>query len=108
MNLNYKQQIPYTPVHSGSVIAGLDYKNIGFNYSYIYTGERYDQSANIAANYVQPWYTHDVAFQYHKAINQKNIRFLVEINNLLNQTYAVITNFPMPGRSYRLTLSYSY
>jgi len=108
VNLNYKHQIPYTPVHSGSVIAGVDYKNIGFNYSYIYTGERYDQSANIAVNYVQPWYTHDIAFQYHKQINQKNIRFLVEINNLLNQTYEVITNFPMPGRSYRFTLSYSY
>lgn len=108
VTLNYRNQIPYTPVHSGSVIGGLDWRNLGMNYSYIYTGERYDQSANIAANYVQPWYTHDIACHYHKSIGDKNIRLAAEINNLFDQNYAVITNFPMPGRSYRFTLSYSY
>lgn len=108
VNLNYRNQIPYTPVHGGSVIGGLDWRNLGMNYSYIYTGERYDQSANIAANYVQPWYTHDIAFHYRKSIGDNKIKFSAEINNLLDQNYAVITNFPMPGRSYRFTLSYSY
>lgn len=108
VTLNYRNQIPYTPVHSGSVIGGLDWRNLGVNYSYIYTGERYDQSANIPANYVQPWYTHDIAFHYRKPIGDKNIKLSAEVNNLLDQNYAVITNFPMPGRSYRFTLSYSY
>ena len=108
VNLNYRNQIPYTPVHSGSIIGGLDWRNLGINYSYIYTGERYDQSANIAANYVQPWYTHDIAFHYCRSIGNKNIKLSAEVNNLLDQNYAVITNFPMPGRSYRFTLSYSY
>ena len=108
VNLNYRHQIPYTPLHSGSVIGGLDWKNLSLNYSYIYTGERYDQSANIPVNYVQPWYTHDIAFQFNKQLTGQNIRFSAEINNLFNQSYAVITNFPMPGRSYRFTLSYSY
>jgi vitamin B12 transporter len=108
VTLNYRNQIPYTPVHSGSVIGGLDWRNLGINYSYIYTGERYDQSANIAANYVQPWYTHDIAFHYRNSIGDKGVRLSAEVNNLLDQNYAVITNFPMPGRSYRFTLSYSY
>ncbi|ACU04126.1 TonB-dependent receptor [Pedobacter heparinus] len=108
VNLNYKNQIPYIPVHSGSFTAGADWRNLGLNYSYIYTGERYDQSANIIENYVQPWYTHDIAFHYHKDLKHARVKVSVEVNNLLNQDYEVVTNFPMPGRSYRFTLSYAY
>ena len=34
-----------------------------------------------------------------------NFRALVEVNNVLNQDYSVIVNYPMPGRNYRFTLS---
>ncbi|MGY0034499.1 hypothetical protein [Pedobacter sp. NJ-S-72] len=78
------------------------------NYSYIYTSERYDQSANNNKNYVPAWYTHDIAFHYTKTLNKQRFRLSAEVNNLLNQYYDVITNFPMPGRSYRFTLAYSY
>jgi outer membrane cobalamin receptor len=33
------------------------------------------------------------------------VRIAAEINNLLNQYYDVILNFPMPGRNYRFNLS---
>ena len=107
-DLNYRNQIPYIPLHSGSVIASVDWKNMGFNYSYIYTAERYDQSANIPENYVQPFYTHDLALHYNQQLSNKNIRLSAEVNNVFNQYYDVVTNFPMPGRSYRFTIAYAY
>lgn len=104
----YGRQIPYTPVHSGSVMIGASLKKLSLNYSFIYTGERYNQKANIPVNYVEPWYTHDVALNYLARIVQNKVRLGVEINNLLNQYYDVIANFPMPGRSYRFTLNFNY
>ncbi|MDQ8006183.1 MAG: TonB-dependent receptor [Pedobacter sp.] len=100
----YRNQIPYIPVHSGSATANANYKSWGANYSFIYTGERYDQKANISANYVEPWYTHDIAF--HKTFGGKkvNYRASAEINNLLNQYYDVVLNYPMPGRNYRFSI----
>ncbi|MBE7175394.1 MAG: TonB-dependent receptor [Mucilaginibacter polytrichastri] len=98
------QQIPYTPKHSGAVILAADYRKLGLSYSFIYTGERYSQRANIAANYVEPWYTHDVSLRY-KFGSKVPLRFTAEINNLLNQYYDVVLNFPMPGRNYRFTLA---
>jgi len=106
--LNYRHQIIYIPVHSGSLIAAADWKGFGINYSYIYVGERYDQNANIAENYVPTWYTHDIALHYRHTMNRHQYRISAEVNNLLNQYYNVITNFPMPGRSYRFTFSYTY
>lgn len=103
---NYGDQIPYIPRHSGSVSAMIDYKQLEFNYSFIYTGERYSQKANISSNYLQPWYTHDLSLGKTLFLNQKKMKILVEVNNVFNQQYAVVKNFPMPGRSYRFTLNF--
>ncbi|MEE1883794.1 TonB-dependent receptor plug domain-containing protein [Pedobacter flavus] len=101
---SYGHQIPYIPVHSGSLTAALDFKTVSLNYSFIYTGERYSQKANIPVNYIPAWYTHDLAI--HKALNilPTPLRISAEINNLLNQYYDIVLNYPMPGRNYRFTL----
>lgn len=101
---SYGNQIPYIPNHSGSFLTKLDYKNWKLNYSFIYTGARYNQKANIIYNYMQPWYTHDAALGYA----WKKLTVNVEVNNFLNQYYDVIPNFPMPGRNYRIGLSWTY
>lgn len=102
---NYKNQIPYTPCNSGSILASLEWQQHSLNYSFIYTGERYSQKANIPVNYLQPWYTHDLSLGYSLPVRKSTIKVTAEVNNVLNQYYDVINNFPMPGRSYRLTLS---
>lgn len=105
--ITYGGQIAYIPWHSGSVIANIKYRDFALNYSFIYVGERYHNSANIPANYEQPWYTHDLSLSYNldikSIINKQNnkyipqLNFAVEINNLFNQQYEVILNYPMPG-----------
>lgn len=98
------QQIPYIPVNSGSLTLNADYKNFGLSYSYIYTGERYSQKANIPVNYVEPWYTHDLAFRYSFDFSKVNYSISAEVNNVFNQYYDVVLNYPMPGRNFRITL----
>jgi outer membrane cobalamin receptor len=111
----YKHQIPYIPWHSGSAIVGLSYKNWDLNYSFIYAGERYDEQENIIYNHMEPWYTSDLSLRHkfrvlRKAKRQSRANYLeftaqAEVNNLLDQDYEVIVNYPMPGRNYALTLS---
>ena len=129
----YNDQIPYIPWHSGSAIVGLSYKNWDLNYSFIYAGERYDEQENIIYNHMEPWYTSDLSIRYQfkvqsskfkaqssklKAQSSKSkaqsskfkaqsIKFIVqaEVNNVFDQDYEVIVNYPMPGRNYAITLS---
>lgn len=101
----YRDQIPYIPRHSGSVVFNASWHNINLNYSFIYVGERYNQQENIVYNYTQPWYTHDISASYDFRINRVNMRAMLEVNNLLSQDYDVIINYPMPERNFRLTLS---
>ena len=101
----YKHQIPYIPWHSGSAIVGLSYRNWDVNYSFIYAGERYDEQENILYNHMEPWYTSDFSLRYKWRVESLLMTAQLEVNNLLDQDYEVITNYPMPGRNYAITLS---
>ena len=101
----YKHQIPYIPWHSGSAIVGLTYKDWNLNYSFIYAGERYDEQENILYNHMEPWYTSDLSLRYQFIVHNSKFIVQAEVNNLLDQDYEVIVNYPMPGRNYALTLS---
>ena len=105
----YGDQIPYAPWHSGSSIASLNYKDWGMNYSFIYVGERYNGNKNnIKKNEIQPWYTHDFSVQKSFKWQDYKFRVTVEANNLANQYYEVVTNFPMPGRNFRFILNFEW
>ena len=101
----YRHQIPYIPWHSGSAILGLNWKSWNLNYSFIYAGERYDEQENILYNHMEPWYTSDLSLRYWFMVNSLRFTAQAEVNNLLDQQYEVIVNYPMPGRNFKLTLS---
>lgn len=99
----YRDQIPYIPWHSGSVVAGLQWRGWDLTYSMIYTGERYSQQENIAYNHLQPWYTSDMTLAWH----DRRWRVRLDVNNLFSQDYDVILNYPMPKRNYMLSVEYN-
>jgi outer membrane cobalamin receptor len=128
----YRHQIPYIPWHSGSAVVGLEWTSrrgdhYGFNYSFIYVGERYCQQENTVYNYVQPWYTHDMSIygEWRMAKGESRsasggasehsdkcrpvwLKANIEINNLLGQDYEVIQNYPMPKQNVRCTVAVRY
>lgn len=100
----YQHQIPYIPWHSCSAILMLDWKGWHLNYSFIYTGERYNQQENIRYNHTQPWYTSDISLMKSFKIGKVDFKATAEVNNLFSQDYDVILNYPMPKRNYRFGL----
>lgn len=102
----YRGQIAYIPRHSGSATLAAMWHGLQLNYSFIYVGERYHNSANIPANHEQPWYTSDIAFSYLFPIGNSRLKASLEINNLFNQQYEVILNYPMPGRNFKVILQW--
>jgi len=104
---SYGHLIPYAPKHSGSATLQCSYQSWGINYSFIYTGERYMLPENDPQNYLMPWYTHDVALTKKLAFKKAFFMVAVEVNNLFNQYYDVVINYPMPGRNYLAKLSFN-
>ena len=102
----YRDQIPYIPRHSGSLILGLDWRRLSVNYSFLYTGERWNEQENTAYNHMQPWYTSDLSARYKWNVGRHELAVFAELNNLLNQQYDVILNYPMPGRNAAVGLTF--
>jgi len=102
----YGGQIPYIPWHSGSFTAAFSYGRWNLNYSFIYTGERYESVANIPENYAQPWYTSDLSLARSFTLGRHELRGTLEVNNIFNQQYEVVQCYPMPGTNFRLILSF--
>lgn len=101
----YKGQIAYIPRHSGSVSGSLRWHMGELNYSWIYVGERYHNSSNIPENYEPSWYTHDLSVSWRFIIRHISLKAALEVNNLFDQQYEVIQNYPMPGRNFKAILT---
>jgi len=104
----YGGQIPYIPWNSGSIILNGEYKGWGFNYSFIYTGERYESQANIPENYALPWYTSDFSISKGLFFKNYNVNLTVEVNNIFNQQYEVVQCYPMPGTNLKFIMSLNF
>ncbi len=104
----YRDQIPYVPWHSGSAVLSFFRKGWGLSYSFIYTGERYNQQENIPRNYTRPWYTSDLSLQKSFAISTRTLKLTAEINNLFGQDYDVVQNYPMPKTNFRFVTSFNF
>ncbi|GHV34361.1 ligand-gated channel [Bacteroidia bacterium] len=99
---NYKKQLPYTPEHSGNFTLGINYF-INFNYSFLFSGERYSLGNQSIFNYLPPFFEHNIHLS--KDFNIKNkikIRTFVSINNLGNSHYEIVKYYPMPGINFKL------
>lgn len=101
----YGGQIPYIPRHSGSAVLGASFGRLSADCSFIYTGGRYDSSANIPENHIQPWYTTDLSFTGSFDWLGRESSLTFQINNLFNQQYEVVRCYPMPGINFRLAYS---
>jgi len=101
----YKDEIPYTPNQSGSGMAAVYYKIWGTGYSILFSDERYTLGENDPTNLLPGWNEQDVFVSAR--IPSKNFQTTIkgEVNNLFNQRYEVIRYYPMPGRSYKISLT---
>ena len=103
----YGGQLPYIPWHSFSAVVNASWRQWTANYSFIYTGERYEASANIPENYSKPWYTSDLSLSYSFLLRRVAVRATAEVNNIFNQQYEVVQCYPMPGTNFRLKLNFT-
>lgn len=101
----YGGQIPYIPWHSGSAVLNLSYRDWDMNYSFIYTGERYESSANILENYAKEWYTNDLSLSRRLHWKKMLWKLTAEVNNVFNQQYEVVQWYPMPGINFRFVIN---
>jgi len=100
----YLNQIPYTPEHTFSINAGLSGPNWNLFYNQVYSSSRYYLSENLPEYDVPGFMISDLSINYRFDKKHFPVSLSADINNLFNTPYSFIRNFPMPGRSIRLSI----
>ena len=102
----YRNQIAYTPRHSGSASVLLHTPWLDFSYNALVMGERYTLSYNIPDNRMRPFADHSITLSREFNINKQQLQVQFDVRNLGNKNYEVVRFYPMPGTNWRLSVSW--
>jgi len=105
---NYNNQLPYTPRVSGSGKAGIVTPWINISYSLLWSGHRYAVNQNYIENRLPAYYDHSLSVSRNFQCKTGLIHLNLEVLNLQDTNYEIVKWFPMPGRSFRATVSLKF
>ena len=100
---NYRHQLPYTPEHNGNLSATLEMPWVNIGYTMNMVSKRYYLAQNIADNEIDGYNEHTATLWREFSFAKSKLRMQAEIINLTDAQYDVIKDYPMPGRSWRIT-----
>ncbi|MDR0995541.1 MAG: TonB-dependent receptor [Tannerella sp.] len=102
---NYRQQIPYTPRHAGTASCSLHSPWATLGYLLTAVGERYALPQNIAENRMGAYAEQSLSLGRDFRFRSWRLHLQGEWVNFTNRQYEVIQYYPMPGSSFRISLS---
>ncbi|MFZ4582683.1 MAG: TonB-dependent receptor plug domain-containing protein [Paludibacter sp.] len=97
---NYNEQIPYTPLHSGSAAVSYEHRFYEMGYNLQFAGERWMGQITQPSNRLKGYATHSVFAN----LRFKKWELKAEIDNIFNTQYEIVKFFPMPRRNFRTTV----
>lgn len=102
----YRNTIPYSPLHSASLIVDLGYDGWSLCTSWLYTGDRFALISNNRDDLLGAWQTVDLKLNKRFRIRRHSVQATVECNNLCDSRHEVVKLYPMPGRNWKATLQW--
>ena len=102
----YKNTIPYSPLHSASLIVSLGYDGWSACTSWLYTGDRFALISNNKEDMLGAWQTVDLKLSKTFTVSRHSLQTTIECNNLTDSRHEVVKRYPMPGRNWKLTLQW--
>lgn len=104
----WKKQVAYIPLHSGS--AAVSYENPWVNVTLSGTGvsKRYTTNNNLPATRIDGYMEFGVTAWRVFPVKSHTIDVRADIQNMFNKQYYIVARYPMPGRQYKISLSFTY
>lgn len=104
----WRNQIIYTPKHSGNGSFTFETPWVNVTYNLLFASERYTLAQNLPDYRIKPYTDHGISISRSFKWNKHRLRIQADALNLSNKNYEIIRFYPMPGRNYKLSLTYNY
>lgn len=105
---NYKKQIAYMPKHTGSV--ALTYENPWVNLSAHGVGvsSRWPNNDHYEGTMIAGYLDCGLTAYREFSFGVHQIETRLDLKNIFNEQYEIVSMYPMPGRSYQVTFNYKF
>jgi outer membrane cobalamin receptor len=102
----WRNQIAYTPKHSGSSSVTLQTPYVNVTANVLYSSERYQMAQNSRDNRIAPYADCGVSLSRLFKWSGKSLRLQFDALNLGNKNYEIVRFYPMAGRNYKLAITF--
>ena len=102
----YKNQLAYIPIHSGSAAIGYDNPWICLSLHATGMSSRYANNEHYDGTKVNGYVETGITAYRQIPIGHHRIEIRADAKNIFNKQYELVARYPMPGRSYTLSLNY--
>ncbi|MBQ8069527.1 MAG: TonB-dependent receptor plug domain-containing protein [Bacteroidales bacterium] len=105
----YGGQIPYIPVHSGTLSLDVFIRGWRLDVSVLGNSRRWSSSANREDFEIDPYVTADASLSKSFTFQRgTQLRLQLNIGNILGEQYEVVKGYPMPGTNAILKTEYCF
>ncbi|MGL4518161.1 MAG: TonB-dependent receptor plug domain-containing protein [Phocaeicola sp.] len=102
----YRNQIVYTPKHSGSGSLSIESPYGTLTCNLLYASHRYTLGQNLPSNRIPSYTDWGVSLSRELKWQKHHFRIQLDALNLGGVNYEIIRYYPMPGRNYKATINY--
>ena len=101
----YDKPICYSPRLSHTITAIAAWRQLSLTVSHMFVGERMWSYAD-PEDILKPYHNIDAKLSYSTTVRKTTVGACLEVIDLLDEQYEHIPRYPMPGRNYKLTLTF--
>jgi len=105
-DLTYDKQLIYIPEQQVKASLGINYKSVFLNIFFSNLGKRFSDQENLVS--LSPVNLLDANLIFSFGVFSLITELKIELNNITNTDYQIISGYPMPLRNYNLNLNLKY
>ena len=99
-----QKQLIYVPYHKFTGSLAYGYKNISANFQTMFNGQVFTSSDNV--NSLKEYMVSNIGIAYHFIKTNTSLGF--QALNIENKPYQNVASRPMPGRSFKINLTFNF
>lgn len=103
---DWHKQLAYTPLNSGSFSVTWENKILNFVVHSNASGARFTTNKNLPYTRIAGYMETGITLFRKFKIKKNSLETRLDAINIFNKQYEIIANYPMPGRSFQITLKY--
>lgn len=102
----YKNQIAYMPEHQGSVALAWENPWVSCSTHLTAVSDRWTTNAHLQGTRVDGYYELGVSAYHRFHLGRGVMEARLDVKNVTDKQYEIVGAYPMPGRSYQVSLNY--